>query len=119
MTDKNGQKLTGRALLDLAKAHAAALRPVRIPEWGAPGEPMTVYARLVSKSQMKQLRGKHGDDIDSLSVAVVIFNICDEAGNPLFDYSQRDELLTLPSAIIDRMANAALGAYRPEEQVKN
>jgi hypothetical protein len=108
------------SVLERAKAHAAKRPEIRIPEWGdEDGEPLVVYARLVTKAQMKKLRHKYGGDINAMSVAVVIGNIVDKDDNPVFSEGERKDLLEVSSAIIDRMAEAAIGVVDVKDQVKN
>jgi len=111
---KNGEAITGDLLLDAAEAYANALRPVYLPEIKA-----TVYAKLLTRADMAQLRVKYGDDIDGLTLGTVIRGIVNEDGEPMFTPGQKQRLQKMPYGMLDRMARAVLGQLDVEEQVKN
>lgn len=116
MTTKkqNGTKITGSAFLDCAEAYANALRPIPVPELKT-----TVYARLLTRADMVQLRIKYEDDREGLIGGMVIKGICDEDGEPLFSVGDRERILKLPHHLLDRLTSAVVGQVEVEEQAKN
>ncbi len=105
-------------ILERAKGHFAAYRvlPVTVPEWlDDDGNPAEIFVKPLTLSAKRLLDRKHGDDTQGRMVTIIIRNLFDAEGKPIFTDADESALLSeVAGGPLERLALAAAGVNLDE-----
>ncbi len=106
------------SVLERAKGHFASYRvtPVTVPEWlDDDGNPTEVFVKPLTLAAKRVLDRKHGDDSQGRMVTIIIRNLFDSDGKPIFADTDEAELLSaVAGGPLERLALAAAGVNLDE-----
>lgn len=82
---------------------------VDVPEWGAGGEPLTIYWTPLTIREHGSITKRSKGDISHFNIEVLLAKALDAEGNKLFTLEDKQKLLRAADArIIARVAEAIL-----------
>jgi len=109
------------SILDRAKAHfeAQGVKKIEVPEWpDDKGNPTILYSQPVSMNDRKALRAAADGDENEFMVRLVILKCETDAGEKVFDLSDKPLLMKkVDPSIIQRIAAKIAEAPSVDEMV--
>lgn len=110
-------------IIEMARAHFRAddRRRIEVPEWGAPGAPLVLFAPPVTLLDKQVLHGRYKDGgIQAMYVHALILKAQREDGAPAFTLEDKPQLMrSVEPAVVERIAEAILASRSVEDAEKN
>jgi len=110
-------------ILDRARLHFRAdeRRAITVPEWGADGAPLVLYALPVTLADKKKLHNRYKDGgLQEMYVHALIDKAQTEGGSPAFTLEDKRSLMTaVDPRVVERIAAQILDAPDMEAVEKN